>query len=112
MTLTEDIPGQAKRKGELLLNGLRPLVERYPEVLKDARGKGLLIGLEFANDEIGYSVAKELFRHRILVSGTLNNARVVRLEPPAIITEDEIATVLEALDEALRTVRDGLVARA
>ncbi len=112
VTLSDDIPGQARAKGELFLQGLPPLAQRYPEVLREVRGMGLLIGLEFAEDAIGYRVAKELFKHRILVSGTLNNARVVRLEPPAIITEDEIGFVLAALEESLRTVRDeGLVAQ-
>ncbi len=104
VTLSEDIPGQAARKGEIFLSGLRDLQSRYPTVLRAVRGKGLLIGLEFTSDNQGYQVAKELFRRHILVSGTLNNARVVRLEPPAIITESEIATVLSALDESLAAV--------
>jgi putrescine aminotransferase len=104
VTLAEDIPGQAARKGELFLQGLRPLVAEYPDILVDVRGKGLLIGLEFRSNEIGYRVAKELFRRRILVSGTLNNARVIRIEPPAIITEEEIGRVLAALRESLAAV--------
>ena len=108
VTLSEDIPDQAARKGELLLSGLERLQERHPDILLEARGKGLLIGLAFPADTVGYAFAKELFRRRILVSGTLSNARVIRLEPPAIITEDEINRVLEAVDESLAAVERNL----
>lgn len=106
VTLTEDIPGQATRKGERLREGAQALSERYPGVLTAVRGKGLLIGLEFASGEMGYRVAKELFRHHILVSGTLNNARVVRLEPPAIISDEQIEEVLHALGGSLEAVAE------
>ena len=104
VTLSEDIPGQAARKGALLLSGLQKLQTKHPDVLLEARGKGLLIGLEFPSDAVGYAVSKELFRRHILVSGTLNNSRVIRLEPPAIITENEINRVIEALRESLDAV--------
>lgn len=104
VTLEEDIPGQAARKGERFMKGLVPLAEMYPSLLREVRGRGLLIGLEFTSDELGYRVAKELFRHHILVSGTLNNARVVRIEPPAVITEEEIDRVLHALQASLAAV--------
>ncbi|MCL6594934.1 MAG: putrescine aminotransferase [Firmicutes bacterium] len=107
VTLREDIPGQARQKGERLLAGLAVLRRRYPEVLLDVRGRGLLIGMEFADDRAGYRVAKGLFDQGILVGGTLNNARVVRIEPPAVIGEEDIDRVLEALERVFAAERAG-----
>jgi acetylornithine/succinyldiaminopimelate/putrescine aminotransferase len=56
VTLEEDLPGQAARKGEFLLRELGCLQEKYPQVLKEAHGKGLLIGMEFPVQEIGRGV--------------------------------------------------------
>ncbi|MGC8489877.1 MAG: hypothetical protein ACP5QO_16885, partial [Clostridia bacterium] len=62
------------------------------------RGRGLLIGMEFPDSGTGYRVAKGLFTRGILVGGTLNNARVIRIEPPAVISDADIAALLAALD--------------
>ncbi|MGM9985839.1 MAG: putrescine aminotransferase [Bacillaceae bacterium] len=97
--IEEDIPNQAKEKGEYILNRLHELQGKYPTVLKEVRGLGLLIGMEFTSNELGYTCAKLLFNDHILVSGTINNARVIRLEPPAVISYEQIDTVLNALEK-------------
>lgn len=97
----EDIPGQADAKGEYFMKHLRVLQDRYPSVLRDVRGQGLLIGMEFVDNAAGYGVAKRLFSHHVLVGGTLNNATVIRIEPPAVITYEQIDIVLQALDDSL-----------
>jgi putrescine aminotransferase len=57
---------------------------------------------------VGYRVAAGLFRRGVLVSGTLNNARAIRLEPPLIITRQQIDTVLDRLADTLAEVNKGL----
>jgi putrescine aminotransferase len=68
----------------------------------DVRGRGFLIGMEFRDDALGYEVAKALFRRRILVGGTLNNSRVIRIEPPYCISEEQINAVLDGVNSALK----------
>ena len=43
---------------------------KYPQVLPEAHGKGLLIGMEFPVQEIGWQVAAGLFKRGVLVAGT------------------------------------------
>lgn len=100
-TVEWDIPKMAEEKGNYILNKLATLKEQYPSVLKDVRGKGLLIGMEFPTDEVGFELAKDLFDQRVLVGGTLNNARVIRIEPPAVISYEQIDTVLNCLEKTL-----------
>ena len=99
VTLADDIPGQAAQKGALILDGLSTLDLKHPGVMTAYRGRGLLIGMEFPDSATGYRVAKGLFTRGILVGGTLNNARVIRIEPPAVINNDDISTLVVALDE-------------
>uniref|UniRef100_UPI0038B2E754 putrescine aminotransferase n=1 Tax=Gottfriedia luciferensis TaxID=178774 RepID=UPI0038B2E754 len=96
--LEEDIPGQAEAKGEYILDRLKKIQSEHPEVLKDVRGLGLLIGMEFTTNELGYTMAKYLFNEKILVSGTINNATVIRLEPPAVISYEQLDVVLDAIE--------------
>ncbi len=98
----EDVPAIAGEKGSYFLHGLRRLRESYPTSLLEARGRGLLMGMEFRNHDTGYQIAKSLFNEHILVGGTLNNAQVIRIEPPYSISYEQIDQVLDALDRALR----------
>jgi putrescine aminotransferase len=99
--IDHDIPGQAKRKGAVLKSGLQKLRKKYPSVLVDVRGEGLMLAVEFVRSEVGYQVAKGLFARGVLTAGTLNNSKSIRFEPPAVITEEQIAAVLSRMDGSL-----------
>ena len=73
-------------------------------MLRKAQGKGLLLGLEFENTEIGYKVVANLFKRGVLVAGTLTNSRVVRIEPALNISDALIDEVLDILEETLKEV--------
>jgi putrescine aminotransferase len=107
VTLEEKIPEQAAEKGEYFIARLQELAARYDDIYTAITGKGLLIGQHFINDEIGYAVASGLFKRGVLISGTLNNSRVIRVEPPLVITRAEIDTILDRLEDTLREVRTG-----
>jgi putrescine aminotransferase len=104
VTLEEDLPGQAAMKGEYLLQELAVLQARYPQVLSGVRGKGLLIGLEFPSDAIGYQCAGALFRRGVLVAGTYSKARTVRIEPPLGIPMELLREVLNRLEDSLQEI--------
>lgn len=106
--LEEDLPRQAGEKGDYLLKALSGLAERFPRVLRLSRGVGLMLGMEFTDDAIGYAVAKELFARNILISGTYINARVLRIEPPLVIAYQQLDRFLQALEESLRAVQSTL----
>lgn len=102
VTLDEDLPGQAARNGAYFLRRLKELQARYSDVIIEVRGKGLLIGVEFVDTEFGYAVASGLFRRGVLTSGTLLNAKTIRIEPALFIPRREIDQVMERLEETLR----------
>ena len=102
VTLEEDLPGQAAAKGEFLLKELGALQTRYPGVLSGVRGKGLLIGLEFPSDVIGYQCAGALFRRGVLVAGTYSKARTIRVEPPLGIPMDLLHETLNRLEDSFK----------
>jgi putrescine aminotransferase len=108
VTLEEDLPGQAATKGDFLLRELGCLQQRYPQVLREAHGKGLLIGMEFPGQEIGWKVASGLFKRGVLVAGTYANAQVIRVEPALGISMDLLQEMLARLEETFEEVARGL----
>jgi putrescine aminotransferase len=99
--LENDVPGMCKKKGDYIMGKLEELKKKYPTVLTAYRGAGLLICMEFPEAEVGYSVTKGLFARHIMTAGTLVNAKTVRIEPPAVLSQESIDTVIARLDEAL-----------
>jgi acetylornithine/succinyldiaminopimelate/putrescine aminotransferase len=110
-------------QGERLLSGLRHLQGQYPQLIKDVRGQGLMVGVEFQDfsqtlpfglrqmvsvlDEklkgslCGF-VGSLLFRdYDILVAFTEYNRNVIRLEPPLIVTAEQVDTFVRSLDDLL-----------
>jgi putrescine aminotransferase len=104
VTLEEDLPGQAAAKGEFLLKELAALQARFPQVLSGVRGKGLLLGLEFPSDAVGYQCAGALFRRGVLVAGTYSKARAIRIEPPLGIPMSLLEELLNRLEESVQDI--------
>jgi len=103
--LEHDIPKQSEEKGNYFMEKLNKLKDKYPTVLKDIRGAGLLICMEFPEAEVGYEVVKTMFSKQVMMAGTLVNAKTVRIEPPAIIEYSTIDTVIEKLDESIAATK-------
>jgi putrescine aminotransferase len=82
------------------------LAARYPHMYANPAitGKGLLIGMHFQDAEAGYKVAAGLFKRGVLVAGTLTSAHTIRIEPPIVITIDQLDEVLNRLEDTLRSI--------
>jgi acetylornithine/succinyldiaminopimelate/putrescine aminotransferase/predicted amino acid dehydrogenase len=105
---------EVKEKGDYLLSNVYKLGEKYPEVVKEVRGQGLMIGIEFysMNDVGSYDMAylQDQGGFTALVAGFLlnvyhirlapflNNSMTLRLEPTLTISYTEIDCVMEALE--------------
>jgi len=106
-TVENDLPQQIAEKGAYLMDKLIALKAQH-RILVDVRGKGLLVGLEYPTEEIGWEVSKGLFKRGVLTGGTLNNAKVNRIEPPGIISYETLDVVVSRLDETLTEVQANL----
>ncbi|MGE6375181.1 putrescine aminotransferase [Peribacillus muralis] len=103
--LEEKLPERAAEVGEYFLNGLREAASEHKDKVLEIRGQGLMIGIEFHKDEVGYEFSKALFDKGILVAGTLINSKTIRIEPSLTIQLDEVDTVINAFKEVLPTLQ-------
>lgn len=99
--LENDIPRQCREKGNYLKVGLKRLAEKYPSVIEEVRGEGLMLAAEFVRCEVGYAIAKGLFARGVMTAGTLVNSKCIRFEPAAVITFEEMDAVINRMEEAI-----------
>ncbi|KKI89815.1 putrescine--2-oxoglutarate aminotransferase [Bacillus sp. SA1-12] len=103
--LEEELPARAGEVGDYFLQGLKEAAKGHEDKVLEIRGKGLMIGIEFHKDEVGYEVSKAMFDHGILVAGTLVNSKTIRIEPPLTIKYEEVNTVINTFKSVLSKVK-------
>jgi len=89
-------------KGKVLKEKLEKYAEKFKDVIKEVRGLGLLIGIEFFEKEIAGKIYKELLKRRILT--TMPKPQVIRLSPPLIINWREIDFFVENFEDILYNI--------
>ncbi|MDD4666247.1 MAG: aspartate aminotransferase family protein [Clostridia bacterium] len=125
----QNLAQEAKEKGNYLLEKLARLKAKH-NLIKDIRGQGLLIGIEFnqppvnslvnklsggkinelAHEYFASLVAGELMnKYHIITAYTLNNPQVIRLEPPLIIDYPDLDQLITALEEILSQNFSGIL---
>lgn len=122
---TEDTVAHVRRTGDLLAGRLRELVPRY-ELLKEVRGRGLMIGIEFGRpSSLGLrgrwtmlqAARKGLFaqmvvvpllqRHRILTQVSGDHLEVIKLIPPLVIDEADVDRFVTAFTAVMDDAHGG-----
>jgi 4-aminobutyrate aminotransferase len=89
----------AAARGEQALAGLRPLADRFDGLVRDVRGKGLMLGVEFDTPEHAEEVQWASFERGLLVLECGRSS--VRLSPALTVSEAEMATALRIFQEAV-----------
>lgn len=102
----EGIVERAAALGERLLGGVTAVLhEECPELIVEVRGRGLLIGVELVRPDLVGELSLELLARRVIVNHSLNAHAVLRLTPPAVMSDDDVDELLKALRAAARAVR-------
>ncbi|UQX05332.1 aminotransferase class III-fold pyridoxal phosphate-dependent enzyme [Streptomyces sp. RerS4] len=113
---------RAAERGEKLLAMLRAVRDDFPEAVKEVRGRGLMLGLEFHDQSdsaseplravaqsgfFGYFVSGHILRaHRIRTFPTSSAVNTLRFEPSVYLTDEEIDRLEAALRDVCVIIRD------
>ncbi len=92
----------ARDRGAQLLGRMQAIGDEFPDLIQEVRGKGLLVGVQFADADVGGLVIAGLAQRRILCGYGLNDPHTLRFEPPAVITESEVDHAATAFHEAVQ----------
>jgi len=111
---------RAERMGRLLRDGLDRLATRYPSAVAAVQGQGLMQGIELQpwSGEASYFNAHASYcgyavpivsgyllnTQHVLTAPTFNTSNVLRIQPALTVNEQEIATILAALDATMELI--------
>jgi putrescine aminotransferase len=97
----ENLSLASEQRGKQLLDGLKAVQARNPDAIVEARGRGLMIGVEFAVKDVAELTINGMARRGVIAAYTLNNPKVIRFEPPLIITPQQVDQAVNAFGEAV-----------
>ncbi len=102
--LTEDgLIQNSEKMGKIFRDGLEKLKEKHA-IIREVRGKGLMIGVELKFEV--KNVLMNLMEEGVLMLYSGRN--ILRILPPLVITEEDIAKVLQVLDRVLTKEEESL----
>lgn len=99
--IEESLMQNAIETGGFLKDGLRAMAERQ-SLIREVRGLGLMIGIEFPDHDTMVAVEEAAFERGLLVLGCGENA--IRMSPPLVFRRDQAETALEVFEEAVAEV--------
>ena len=94
---SEGLVEKVAQKGEYFMVELKKLQAKYPALVKEVRGRGLILGMELTKE--GRPVVEHCLANGVIINCTAGS--VIRIVPPLIISKEEIDLVVAALDKAL-----------
>jgi len=97
----ERLAEQAAERGRYFLDRLRAIQGRHPGVITAVRGRGLMIGVEFAHSDYALLASAEAGHRGVITFYTLNNPQVIRIEPPLVITPEQIDRAADGINGAV-----------
>lgn len=97
--------------GERLRNKLEKIADEY-SLIKEVRGRGLMIGAEFYEPRVARKISSEylagmvcgilLQEYGIITAFTINNPNVIRFEPPLIAEKEDVDYVADSIETVCR----------
>lgn len=99
--LEDGLIANAAVQGDRALTALAHLPDAYPGVVRDIRGRGLMVGIELDTPERAAAVELGCFERGLLVLGA--GKTCVRLSPPLVVTSEQVDTAAAILEDAIAT---------
>jgi len=97
----EEIPQRAAALGQRLLPAITQILgDRCPYLVRDIRGIGLLLAVEFHAPDVAGEFMVELLDAGVVTGHSLNASRVIRMTPPAYLADADIEFLTSAVERA------------
>jgi putrescine aminotransferase len=107
---TEEIPARAARLGARLDTPIRAAFAKLPAtVVRDVRSRGLLFGFDFASPALAGRFSHALLESGVIATSSLGADTVVRLTPPAVLSESDVDWLLGAVAGAVERLEPAAV---
>jgi diaminobutyrate-2-oxoglutarate transaminase len=91
------------RKGQLLASRLNGLSNKYPQQVKDVRGRGLIWGMEMRTPALAKAISQGAFRRNLVIELAGAEDQVVKFLPPLVIDDATLSKGVEIVEDSLET---------
>jgi acetylornithine/N-succinyldiaminopimelate aminotransferase len=99
VVLEKDFLSTVANTGLALKSGLENVKAKFPALVREVRGEGLLLGIRLDGAVTTADAVKAALAEKLLCVGAAEN--VLRILPPLIVTADEVTEGLDRLARAL-----------
>ena len=97
----ENLIKNAEIQGKRLLDGLIDMSEKFPDIITNARGRGLMCAFDLPNPKKRDELKNKLYANNLIIMGC--GAKSIRFRPPLIINSEEVDKALEILNKTLNS---------
>ena len=91
-----------------LPGNIEAIAKEFPQVIKEVRGRGMMIGMDLTKEGAGGMLMALMIDQHIVVAYTLNNPKVIRIEPPLTMPKSVVDHVLEVLRSCIKQVAEAI----
>jgi acetylornithine/succinyldiaminopimelate/putrescine aminotransferase len=95
----------AARMGARLKGALEDLMRENPKIVKEVRGLGLMVGIEYCHEFIGPMMSEALGRHGVWAAYSGNAPQVMRFMPPITVNDQEMDEIIAAIRAAVKDMK-------
>ena len=95
----ENLVKNAEVQGKRLKKGLEDIQQKYPDIMSNARGLGLMCAFDLPTPEKRDELKNKLYKNGLIVIGC--GAKTIRFRPPLIISEEEVDEALSIVDKTI-----------
>lgn len=99
----DNLLDNAKKIGDYFLSSMNSLMEKYPKLIKDVRGIGLMDAMEFNSRELRNKLETKLLENGMLAIGC--GYKAIRFLPPLNTTKREIDIALGIIEKSVKQVQ-------
>ena len=100
----DDFEKEVQEKAEILKTAVSTIIEKYPELNGEARGRGLMQGIAVEEEGLATEICAEAFQRGLIVETSGPKDEVVKFLPPLIIDKVGLEKGFQLLDDSINYV--------
>jgi 4-aminobutyrate aminotransferase-like enzyme len=86
-----------KEMGKYFHNGLEKVKNEYSDLIKEVRGRGLMVGVEFYNETDSQLAMLSIIKEGVLLDYCNNKKDTLKILPPLIVQKHELDAILDRI---------------
>lgn len=99
----EKLVDNSAKMGKKLLTGLQKMQEEHPNLISNARGRGLMCAFDLPNPEIRDKFVSESYENQLMILGCGKNS--IRFRPPINITNEDLELGFEIINKVIKKIK-------